>query len=150
MAKQRGKKRERRYGKLLATKRKVGPRDCGICSLCVDIDREVPRTIRHGVVEVDLEPDTMRVGLGLLKEEGGCLWKRGVWGREHESRPDRTGVVPWLMPMPSKRGNVLLFLDPRYSHSHLRNHTKRLIQSRLDKGHHVYIYDGEKTLYMRP
>ena len=150
-------KRREKAGHAETPLRKRKERDCGTCSLCLDLDEhiELP-SIRCGVIQIEAESDDRRVGLSFLHPdtwEGGegCLWRRGIWGRAHEHRPDRTGVVPWLMRMPCRRGDVCLVVRPDQPNSWRRSVLRKLLRAALLQGRRVFINDGTGPLkFLRP
>jgi|GEM_PF-5296304 len=137
---QRGKPNARPGPSLLKTEAPQGQRECGLCHLCEEIEElSRPAPVRHGVVHLELPPDPRIVGLGALRERGGCLWARGLWGYGMETRPDRTGVVPWAGRVPN---SIRLLVHPTYPTAWRRNAVCRLVRVVLDRGQRVFVNVG--------
>ena len=121
------------------------PRKCGTCKLCEQMgEHEIDRTLQHGEVTIPRDPDHPYQDVAGLRENGGCLWLRGIWGDDMATRPDNTGVVPWVVTEDSgyKAGTIRLFVRPNRPMAWNKNATRNLIRGAWMQGRQVFVIDG--------
>jgi hypothetical protein len=130
---------------LLGRVEESGSRDCGLCRLCSKLAlHEIDEDVQHGVVTISRPPSYPMAEMQDLRPPAskGCLWARGLWGNGLNTRPDQTGVVPWVMRKPCRVGSIMLFVRPDRAGAWKKNATASLIRGAWMQGRHVYVRDG--------